>query len=78
MSQLIVQAGDITFQARFEEQPAPRACVAVRRAMPIESQAVHVRWSGEGVTLTSNLEDLPALGKTVPWKGAQKTRFEAT
>ena len=29
------------------------------------------------ITLTSNLENLPALGKTVLWKGAQKVRFEA-
>ena len=28
------------------------------------------------ITLTSNLENLPALGKTVLWKGAQKVRFE--
>src|ERR1700744_2190820 len=29
------------------------------------------------ITLTSGLENLPALGKTVLWKGAQKGRFEA-
>ena len=29
------------------------------------------------ITLTSNLENLPALGKAVLWKGAQKVRFEA-
>ena len=28
------------------------------------------------ITLTSGLQDLPALGKTVLWKGAQKVRFE--
>ena len=28
------------------------------------------------ITLTSGLENLPALGKTVLWKGAQKVRFE--
>ena len=28
------------------------------------------------ITLTSNLENLPVLGKTVLWKGAQKIRFE--
>ena len=28
------------------------------------------------ITLTSNLERLPELGKTVLWKGAQKVRFE--
>jgi Protein of unknown function (DUF3830) len=135
MSQLIVHAGDFTFQARFEEQLAPKTCAAFRRAMPFESQAIHVRWSGEGVwmplgdldfgvsfenhtsypapgqiilypggiseteillayggvhfaskvgqlagnhfiTLTSGLENLLALGKTVLWKGAQKVRFE--
>src|SRR6202789_1618169 len=51
MSQLIVHAGDFTFQARFEEQLAPKTCAAFRRAMPFESQMVHVRWSGEGVWL---------------------------
>ena len=29
------------------------------------------------ITLTSGLENLPALGKTVLWNGAQKVRFEA-
>ncbi len=28
------------------------------------------------ITLTSGLENLPELGKTVLWKGAQKIRFE--
>ena len=136
MNQLIVHAGDFTFQARFEERLAPRTCAAFRKAMPFESQAIHVRWSGEAVwmplgdldfdvsyenqtsypapgqiilypggiseteillayggvrfaskvgqlagnhfiTLTSNLERLAELGKTVLWKGAQKVRFEA-
>src|ERR1700744_3410692 len=49
MSQLIVHAGDFTFQARFEEQLAPKTCAAFRKAMPFESQAIHVRWNGEGV-----------------------------
>src|SRR4030081_2436103 len=136
MSQLIVHVGDFTFQARFEEALAPKTCAAFKKAMPFESQAIHVRWSGEGVwmplgdldfgvgyenhtsypapghiilypggiseteillaysgvhfaskmgqlagnhfiTLTSNLESLPEMGKTVLWKGAQKVRFEA-
>ena len=136
MSQLIVHAGEFSFNARFEEQLAPKTCDAFRRAMPFDSHMVHVRWSGEGVwlplgdldfgvgyenhtsypapgqiilypggiseteillayggvhfaskmgqlagnhfiTLTSNLDRLPELGKTVLWKGAQKVRFEA-
>jgi hypothetical protein len=49
MSLLIVRAGDFTFQTRFEEQLAPKTCAAFRKAMQFESQAIHVRWSGEGV-----------------------------
>jgi hypothetical protein len=136
MSQLVIRAGDFTFDAIFEDQLAPKTCAAFRRAMPFESQMVHVRWSGEGVwlplgdldfgvgyenhtsypapgqiilypggiseteillayggvqfaskmgqlagnhfiTLTSGLDRLAELGKTVLWKGAQKVRFEA-
>jgi hypothetical protein len=136
MSQLVIHAGDFSFDARFEEQLAPKTCAAFRRAMPFESRMVHVRWSGEGVwlplgdldfgvgyenhtsypapgqiilypggiseteillayggvhfaskmgqlagnhfiTLTSNLDRLAELGKTVLWKGAQKVRFES-
>lgn len=136
MSQLIVRVGDFTFDARFEDRLAPKTCAAFRAAMPFESQAVHVRWSGEAVwlplgdldfgvgyenhtsypapgqiilypggiseteillayggvhfaskmgqlagnhfiTLTSGLDRLPELGKTVLYKGAQKVRFEA-
>jgi hypothetical protein len=136
MSQLVISAGDFTFDAIFEDQLAPETCAAFRRAMPFESQMVHVRWSGEGVwlplgdldfgvgyenhtsypapgqiilypggiseteillayggvqfaskmgqlagnhfiTLTSGLDWLAELGKTVLWKGAQEVRFEA-
>jgi len=51
MSQLVIRAGDFTFDAIFEDQLAPKTCAAFRRAMPFESQMVHVRWSGEGVWL---------------------------
>ena len=135
MSQLKIHAGDFTFQARFEEELAPKTCAAFKKAMPFESQVIHVRWSGEAVwmplgdldlgltyenhtsyptpgeiivypggiseteillayggvhfaskmgqlagnhfiTLTSDLDKLPMLGKTVLWQGAQKIRFE--
>ncbi len=135
MSQLVIRAGDFSFDARFEDALAPKTCEAFKRAMPFESHMIHVRWSGEGVwlplgdlnfgvgyenhtsypapgqiilypggiseteillayggvhfaskmgqlagnhfiTLTSGLERLPELGKTVLWKGAQKVRFE--
>ncbi len=79
MSQLIVHAGDFTFQARFEEQLAPKTCAAFRRAMPFESQAIHVRWSGEGVWMPlgdldfgvsyENHTSYPAPGQIILYPG---------
>jgi hypothetical protein len=136
MSNLVIHAGDYTFQACFEEQRAPKTVAAFRKAMPFHSEMVHVRWSGEGVwlplgdlnfgvdyenhtsypapgqvilypggiseteilvayggvhfaskmgqlagnhfiTITSDLDKLYELGRTVLYKGAQKVRFEA-
>jgi hypothetical protein len=84
MSQLIIRAGDFTFGARFEEEAAPKTCAAFKKAMPFVSKVIHVRWSGEMgqlagnhfITLTSGLENLTTLGKSVLWKGAQDIRFE--
>lgn len=45
---LEISAGGLTFAARFEDESAPRTVAAVRRMLPLESQIVHVRWSGEG------------------------------
>ena len=79
MSQLIFRAGDFTFQARFEEQLAPKTCAAFRRAMPFESQAIHVRWSGEGVWMPlgdldfgvsfENHTSYPAPGQIILYPG---------
>ena len=49
MSQLKVHIGDFTFDAKFEEADAPLTVAAFKKAMPFDSQAIHVRWSGEGV-----------------------------
>lgn len=49
MSKLIVKAGPYMFDARFEEENAPKTVAAFRKALPFASQIVHVRWSGEGV-----------------------------
>ena len=79
MSQLIVHAGDFIFEARFEEQLAPKTCAAFRRAMPFESQAIHVRWSGEGVWMPlgdldfgvsyENHTSYPAPGQIILYPG---------
>src|ERR1700692_1118198 len=79
MSQLIVHAGDFTFQARFEEKLAPKTCAAFRKAMPFSSEFVHVRWSGEGVWMPlgeldfgvgyENHTSYPAPGQMILYPG---------
>ena len=44
-----VTAGPFVFDARLEDELAPKTVAAFKAAMPFESQVVHVRWSGEGV-----------------------------
>ena len=79
MSQLFVHVGDFKFEARFEEQLAPKTVAAFRRAMPFESQAIHVRWSGEGVWMPlgdldfgvgyENHTSFPAPGQIILYPG---------
>ena len=79
MSQLIVRAGEFTFEARFEEALAPKTVAAFRKAMPFESQAIHVRWSGEGVWMPlgdldfgvsyENHTSYPAPGQIILYPG---------
>jgi hypothetical protein len=45
---LEISAGGFDFVARFEEDDAPATVAAFRRMLPLESQIIHVRWSGEG------------------------------
>ena len=66
MSQLVVHVGEFSFEARFEERLAPKTCAAFRRAMPFESQAIHVRWSGE-VVRSSLATVAPSSAMTSAW-----------
>lgn len=79
MSQLVIRAGDFHFNARFEEQLAPKTVAAFRKAMPFESHMIHVRWSGEGVWLPlgdldfgvgyENHTSYPAPGQIILYPG---------
>ena len=79
MSQLTIHAGDFTFQARFEEELAPKTCAAFKKAMPFESQVIHVRWSGEAVWMPlgdldfgvgyENHTSYPAPGQIILYPG---------
>ncbi|UAA38679.1 DUF3830 family protein [Paraneptunicella aestuarii] len=46
---MIIEIDGHKFDARFEEQNSPETCASFKKAMPFESQVVHVRWSGEGM-----------------------------
>lgn len=133
---LTIRAGDFSFNARLEHELAPKTCAAFTQHLTFASQAIHVRWSGEGIwmplgdldfgvgfenntcyptpgqmilypggvsetelllaygyvnfaskagqlsgnhfiTLTSGLEHLPALGKSVLWNGAVDIQITA-
>jgi len=45
---LEISAGGMEFRARFIEEAAPETVAAFKRMLPLESQIIHVRWSGEG------------------------------
>lgn len=47
MADLTIRVGDLHFTARWEEA-APRTREALRTWLPIHSQLIHCRWSGEG------------------------------
>jgi hypothetical protein len=47
MSDLTIRVGDLNFSARWEAD-APLTRDAIRGLLPIRSQLIHCRWSGEG------------------------------
>ena len=49
MRHLAIHVGPYRFVARLEEAAAPRTCAAFLKLLPFTNQAIHVRWSGEGV-----------------------------
>ncbi|HSI39938.1 MAG TPA: DUF3830 family protein [Xanthobacteraceae bacterium] len=79
MAKLKVTAGPFVFEARFEEEKAPKTCAAFRAHLPFVSQIVHVRWSGEGVWMPlgdldfgvgyENHTSYPAPGQIVLYPG---------
>lgn len=46
---LRITAGEFAFVARLHEEDAPQTVAAFRRLLPLESQVIHVRWSGESM-----------------------------
>jgi hypothetical protein len=48
MTMLRITAGPYQFEARMEEELAPKTCAKFLSLLPWKSQIIHVRWSGEG------------------------------
>ena len=44
---LEIVVGDLRFSGRLEEATAPDTVTAFRRLLPLDSQIIHARWSGE-------------------------------
>ncbi len=48
MTTLRITAGPFQFEARMEEELAPKTCAKFLGMLPWRSRIIHVRWSGEG------------------------------
>lgn len=53
---LKITAGGFTFGARLEEEAAPKSVAALRGLLPLESQLVQARWSGEAAWVPMGFE----------------------
>jgi len=45
---LHIKAGPFDFEARMEEEAAPKTCARFKSLLPYRERIIHVRWSGEG------------------------------
>ena len=60
MANLSIRVGDLHFTARWEEN-APRTREALRTWLPIRSELIHCRWSGESTWIPFG-DRRPAVG----------------
>ena len=48
MTLVRIEAGPFTFEAKLEEQAAPKTSALFLSLLPYRERLIHVRWSGEG------------------------------
>jgi Protein of unknown function (DUF3830) len=53
---LKIAAGGFEFEARLEEDAAPKTIAALRKLLPLESKLVQARWSGEAAWVPMGFE----------------------
>lgn len=76
---LEISTGAFRFRAEMHEDIAPQTVAAFRRLLPLESQMIHVRWSGEGGWIpfgdldlklgTENATSYPNPGELIVYPG---------
>ena len=76
---LTIEVGDFRFTARLEEELAPRTVAAFRRLLPLHSQLIQARWSGESAWIPfgdldvgigpENANSYPAAGEILLYPG---------
>ena len=44
-----IRSGGFTFQAKLEEELAPKTCARFLKLLPYHQKVIHSRWSGEAV-----------------------------
>ncbi len=76
---LTIAAGAFRFEARLEEELAPKTCAAVRRFLPLDAKLVQARWSGESAWVplgdletgvgAENANSYPAAGELLLYPG---------
>ncbi len=59
MGQLQLEIGERTFTADLHEDDAPVSIETVREFLPLESELMHVRWSGHATWVNIDEIDLP-------------------
>jgi uncharacterized protein DUF3830 len=59
---LKIVAGEFEFEARLEEEAAPKTIAALRKLLPFESELVQARWSGEAAWVPMGFEIDLGLG----------------
>ncbi|ELY56314.1 hypothetical protein C491_15242 [Natronococcus amylolyticus DSM 10524] len=61
MSSLEFEIEERTFTAELHEDKAPESVAAMREFLPLESELMHVRWSGHATWINIDEIELPEL-----------------
>lgn len=86
MSNIRIKAGPYEFEAKLEQELAPKTCAKFRSMLPFRSKIIHVRWSGEGCWIPlgdldlgltyENHTSFPAPGDIIVYPGGiSETEF---